>query len=192
MLTANTGVSICSNALLMLGAQPINDFNENNDRARLAVNLFSGVRDALLREHPWSCAIKRVLLAPSVEKPVFGYQYSFMLPADCLRVLSIGDEGEYIQYLIEGRSLIANERSIKLRYVFQNTDVSSYDSILVNLLELAMAAKLAYAITQSTSMAQLRLQEFQMALKTAKSLNALEYPGDTFGNSPLLESRLYG
>lgn len=192
MSTANTGVSVCSNALLLLGAQTINDFTEKNDRARLAANLYPGVRDALLREHPWSCAIKRVLLAPDLDKPVFGYQHSFTLPADCLRVLSVGDEGEYIDYLIEGRSLVANISNVKLRYVFQNTDVSTYDAVLVNLLELAMAAKMAYAITQSSSMAQLRMQEYQIAFRTAKALNALEYPGNTLGDSPLLEHRING
>lgn len=40
MSTDNSPVSVCSNALLMLGAQPINDFNENVDRARLAANLY--------------------------------------------------------------------------------------------------------------------------------------------------------
>lgn len=192
MSTANSGVSVCSNALLMLGAQPINDFTESNDRARLAANLYPGVRDSLLREHPWSCAIKRVLLAHDVQKPAFGYSYSFTLPADYVRVLSVGDEGETIDYLIEERRILAKVSSLKLRYVFQNTDISTYDSLLVNLLELAMAAKMAYAITQSTSMAQYRLQEYQLALRTAKALNGLEYPADTLGNSPLLEERLNG
>ena len=34
-----TPVTICSNALLMLGDNPIADFEEDNDRARLAANL---------------------------------------------------------------------------------------------------------------------------------------------------------
>lgn len=42
MSTNNSHVSICSNALLMLGAQPINDFSESNDRARLMSNLYDG------------------------------------------------------------------------------------------------------------------------------------------------------
>ena len=192
MSTANSSVSVCSNALLMLGAQSINDFSEGTERARLAANLYPGVRDALLREHPWSCAVKRVLLAADVGSPSFGYQYSFTLPADYIRVLSVGDPYEDVDYLVEQRCLLANMSSLKLRYVFQNTDVASYDSCLVNLLELAMAAKMAYAITQSTSMAQYLYQEYLMALKTAKTLNGLEYPADTLGQSSLLGDRLNG
>lgn len=192
MSTANSPVSICSNALLMLGAQPINDFTEKNDRARLVSNLYDGVRDSLLREHIWSCAVKRALLAPDTDSPPFDYSYSFTLPADFMRVISIGEDGEMPDYKIEGRQLLANVKSLKLRYVFQNTDVTTYDSILINLLELAMAAKIAYAITQSTSMAQYRLQEYQLALRTAKAINGQEYPPQTFGTSLLLESRLHG
>lgn len=192
MSTANSSVSVCSNALLMLGAQTINNFTENNDRARLAANLYPGARDALLREHPWSCAIKRVILAADKERPEYGFSYRFTLPADYIRVLSVGEALEDVEYLVEQRCILANRSSLKLRYVFQNTDVSTYDAVLVDLLELSMAAKMAYAITQSTSMAQYRYQEFQAALKTAKALNGLEYPAETFGQSSLLEGRLNG
>jgi hypothetical protein len=47
-----TDVSICSNALLMLGDGPISDFTTVNDRTRLCANLFPQVRDAVLRSHP--------------------------------------------------------------------------------------------------------------------------------------------
>ena len=59
-----TAVSICSNALLMLGDNPINSFDESAtpgglDRARIADNLWPSTRNSILRSHPWNCAIKR-------------------------------------------------------------------------------------------------------------------------------------
>lgn len=192
MSIPNSPVAICSNALLMLGAQTISDFNERTDRARLASNLYDVTRDKLLREHPWNCAVKRVLLAPDVDKPLFDFGYKFTLPADLLRVLSVGGQHERQGYRIEGRHILSNEKSLKLRYIFQNEDVTTYDSDLINLLTLAMAAKMAYAITQSTSMAQFRLQEYELALKSAKAVNGLEYPPETMGESNLLWGRLHG
>jgi hypothetical protein len=65
-----TDVSICSNALLRLGAAPINSFEEadelgsNIQQVRLAGNLWPTVRKAILRAHPWNCATTRVLLSP--------------------------------------------------------------------------------------------------------------------------------
>jgi hypothetical protein len=35
-----SSISICSNALLALGAHPINDFDEDTDHARLCANLY--------------------------------------------------------------------------------------------------------------------------------------------------------
>ena len=64
-----TKVSICSNALLLLGDKTINSLDEGTDRASLASNLYDSVRDSLLRSHPWNCAVKRVILAPDTETP---------------------------------------------------------------------------------------------------------------------------
>src|SRR3546814_17640703 len=66
-----TEVSICSNALLRLGSDPINSFDEadnfgsNIERARLCANLWPNVRRQFLRTHPWTCATKRLVLPPA-------------------------------------------------------------------------------------------------------------------------------
>ncbi|KAK6697243.1 hypothetical protein SNK04_014161 [Fusarium graminearum] len=60
--TANA-VTICSNALLSLGAQPISSFDEAGGAAQLdraIAGLHPQVRKAVLRSHPWNCAIRRV------------------------------------------------------------------------------------------------------------------------------------
>lgn len=189
-----TAVSICSNALLMLGAQTINSFNDaaNLDRAKLCANLYPTVRNKLLRSHPWNCAVKRLLLAPDASAPAFGYAYQFQLPTDCLRVLEVGSGGAQIDYLIEGRQILADVPAIELRYVFLNADENSWDEALVHLATLAMAARIAYAVTQSASMEQTRTQEFQMALREAKAIDGQEDPPQTLGDERLLSARLGG
>lgn len=97
-----SSVSICSNALLALGAHPINDFDEDTDHARLCANLYPTVRNKLLRAHLWNCAIKRVVLSPVSSAPEFGYGYQFSLPGDLIRVLSVGESRDDIDYRIEG------------------------------------------------------------------------------------------
>lgn len=184
-----TSISICSNALLMLGAQPINDFEENSDRVRLAANLFPMVCDDMLRKHPWNCASKRVVLAPDVTPPPFDYSYQFSLPADCARVVSVGDYGIEDDYRIEGRKVLANTNVLKLRYIWKNHNPAEWDDALVNIVTLAMAARMAYAITQSASLEQVRIQELELALKRARAVDGQEDPPETFGNFPLYSSR---
>jgi len=189
-----TGVSICSNALLMLGAQTINDFNDqlNLDRAKLCANLYPTNRDMLLRAHPWNCCVKRAVLAPDAAAPAFGYDHAFELPADFLRVLEVGSSGLQIDYLVEGRSIQANTTVLELRYIFRNEIESSWDSQLVDLMTLKMASVLAYPITQSTSEHASRQEDFRQALKVAKSVDGQEDPPQTLGDERLLAARFGG
>lgn len=184
-----TGVSICSNALLMLGSQTINDFDESVDRAKIAANLYPTVRDDLLRTHPWNCTIKRVLLAPDTTPPAFGYDNQFELPADFLRVLEVGQAGIQIDYLVEGRHILANAISVELRYVYLNLVENTWDAGLVALMTLAMAAAMAYAITQSAAVRDSLKQELEMAKKVARAVDGQEDPPQTLGDERLYASR---
>ncbi|SEB73234.1 hypothetical protein SAMN05216178_2044 [Pseudomonas saponiphila] len=184
-----TGVSICSNALLMLGAKSINDFNEPVDRAKIAANLYPTVRNDLLRTHPWNCTIKRVLLAPDATPPAFGYANQFELPADFLRVLEVGQAGLQVDYLVEGRQILANATSLELRYVYLNEIENTWDANLVALLTLAMAAAMAYAITQSAAVRDSLKQDLEMAKKVARAVDGQEDPPQTLGDEHLYASR---
>lgn len=187
-----TSVSIASNALLMLGAQPINDFNEDADRARLASNLYAPARDLLLRSHPWNCAIKRVILSPDADAPAFGYSYQFTLPGDWLRTLSVGDYGEEIDFRTEGRKLLADDSVLKLRYIFRNDQESTWDTMLIDAMTKTMSATMAYAITQSTSKEELEFKKLEMALKQARAVDGQDDPPETLGDFRLLAARHSG
>lgn len=186
-----TGVSICSNALLMLGSQTINDFADqlNLDRAKLCANLYPTVRDDILRSHPWNCCIKRVVLAPDSVTPAFGYQQSFELPADFLRVLEVGTSGCQIDYLIEGRTIQANTTVLELRYVYRNLVESSWDANLINVVTQAMCAALAYPITQSTAKQAGEEQKLEQVLRRARATDGQEDPPQMLGDERLLASR---
>lgn len=186
-----TGVSICSNALLMLGAQTINDFQDQNnlDRAKLCANLYPYQRDSILRAHPWNCCIKRAVLAPLAEAPPFGYSSAFELPAECLRVLEVGSGGVQIDYLVEAKTIQADTRVLELRYVFRNEVESSWDSHLIDLMTAAMAAVLAYPVTQSTSERDSREAKLIQLMKKAKAADGQEDPPQTLGDERLLRSR---
>lgn len=186
-----TAVSICSNALLMLGAQPINSLSDDNDRARICNNIFDSVRDDVLRSHFWNCATKRATIAPDVSTPAFDYSYQFTLPSDWIRIVSCGEYGYEVDYRQEGRKILCDESSLKLTYIYQNTDVSTWDVSLANAMQYAIAAKIAYAITQSTSMAQLMDQQLGMYMKRARAIDGQDNPPETMGDFPFMAAR-YG
>lgn len=185
-----TDISICSNALLMLGDKPIASFDEGSDRARTAANLWPDVRDSVLRSHPWNCAVKRVTLLPLSDAPDFDYAYRFTLPGDWLRTLSVGELGFTDDWRIEGRELLANYTPCKLRYIFRNTVPATYDTLLVDLLTVTMAARMAYPITQSAALAQEMADRALRLKREAKSVDGQDEPGDMLGDNPLRDARV--
>ncbi len=185
-------VSICSNALLLLGAQPINDLNENTDRARLASNLFEPVRDYVLQRHPWNCCTKRVALAPDLAAPAFDWAYQFTLPPDYLRALSVGEEGCEAEYKIESGKLLCDDNPALLRYIWRNENPGTWDRMLVWGMVSSMKAVFAYPITQSTSLEQLVEGALKDVLKQARAVDGQDGTPETLGDSPLLQSRMGG
>lgn len=193
-----TAISICSNALLRLGADPINSFDEgdpagsNHDSARLASNLWPTIRRQTLRGHNWNCALKRVLLSPDTASPDFGWSYQFLRPADWLKTVSVGlDPEDRFEYVTEGAYFLSNETALPLRYVFDNENPATYDAGLVAALEMAMAAAMAYPITKSTSLADELMTLADRELTKARSSDGQDDPPETLGDSMLMAAR-YG
>jgi hypothetical protein len=187
-----TAVSICSNALLLLGDNPISSFDDSSDRARMASNLFEPARDYVLRRHPWNCAIKRVTLSPDATAPAFDWGYQFTLPADFLKVLSIGERDAEGEFRIEGRKLLCDDNPLLLRYVFKNDNVGSWDPGLVWAMTSVMKALFAYPITQSTTMEQVVESVLRDVLRVTRGVDGQDDTPETLGDNPLLASRFIG
>lgn len=189
---AVTEVSICSNALLALGSQPIASLNDDSDRARLASNLFSSVRDSMQRAHPWNCCVKRVVLSPDTTPPPFDWSFAFSLPDDYLRALSAGKLGVEDTFKIEGGKLLSDENPLYLRYIARVENPALWDAMLVRAMELAMASEMAYAITQSASLRDSMEVKLERHMKRARAADGQEETPETMGDSPLIAARMGG
>lgn len=183
-------VSICSNALISLGASPIADFNETGDRARMCANLYPSNRDALLRSHTWNCCIKRVALAADLTLPEYGFRGRYLLPGDWLRTVRLeGSSGWSAEYRQEGRYILT-DGGASLRYVFRNENEGTWDTLLVEVMTALMAWRLSYPVTKSTSLRDSLGQEYARLLQQAKSIDSMEEPTDAFAEeSPLISVR---
>jgi hypothetical protein len=174
-----TEVSICSNALRKLGDDPITSLTEDTERARLCNAFYESSRDSLLRSHPWNFAITRATLAQLSTTPAYGFAYQYALPTDpyCLRVL----EMEYQDYIFKienlatvGRVLLSDESTAKILYVGRITDTTLFDSLFVDTLTAHLSAKLAYPITNSTTLQAQMQQLYQAKLSEARSVDGQE------------------
>lgn len=184
-----TPVSICSNALVMLGGLPISSLEEENPRAQAAANLYPSMRDTVLRSHYWNCATKRDLLAPLATPPAFGFNRQFPLPGDWLRTIQVGRDGCPLEYRSEGQRILANVDVLPLVYVWRNYVEDTWSTNLISVMEYAMAAALAYTVTSSSSLSDSQYQKFQQQLKVAKAIDGQDDPPEEFGYGEFLMSR---
>lgn len=172
----STNVSICNEALSLIGAKSILSFDDNNENARRCASIYDTTRRALLRMHPWSFAKKRTQLAPVSTHPTFGYHNSFPLPHDFVRVISAGVEN----YEIEGRHILANTDLINLQYVSDQDNEELWDSLFAECMVLYLVHKLAKPITGSQAESDSAWQKLNNMLKQARAINGQERPAQDF------------
>ena len=171
-----TKISICNEALSMIGAKSIISFDENTDNARRCASIYDSTRRALLRLHPWSFAKKRAQLAPVTTYPTFGYSNAFPLPKDFIRLYDSGQQ----EYEIESRHILANTNLINLVYVADQDNEEIWDSLFTDCMTLYLIRKLAKPITGSQAEADSAWQQLQNMLKQARAINGQERPAQDF------------
>ena len=74
---------IANLALSNLGEARIQSLTEDSSRARACSARMDNVLESILRMHVWNSALERQELVRG-EEPIFGWNYSYQLPADCI------------------------------------------------------------------------------------------------------------
>lgn len=168
-------VDVCNKALDKLGHGPITSLADGNKAANLCDRNWPLVRDQVLRDHPWNFAVKRAILAPLTDAPLWGFSYCFELPADLLRLVEVRDlsTGEYV---VEGRKLLCNSTAVYIRYIQRVEDPNVYDAAFVDSAACRLAFELCEAITQSNTKKEVIFQEYDDSLLRAKRVDAQENP----------------
>ncbi len=133
--------------------------------------------------------------------PAWGFSFSAALPADYLRIATSQDDEERgataTAWRVEGRSLLTDAESTNIKYVFQNTDPTTYDSLFVEALWTALAVKIALPITGKKDKLEAASAMYQAAVREARGVDRGEAGGNPGGerwdggdDHPLLTCRL--
>ena len=124
MASGDTSLSICSDALLMLGASPISSFTEGTDEANVCNSLYPDIKIKTLASYPWSFSFKKVQLARLITTPTTEYKYEYALPADMIgtprKVFISSTQGAVPQreYRLSGGKLLTNYETVYVDYQF--------------------------------------------------------------------------
>lgn len=159
MAAGDSALSICSDSLLMLGANPITSFNEGTDSANICDRLYADIRDQSLTIYPWSFSFKKVKLSRLITTPTTEYKYEYQLPGDRIspprRVFASASPGSPTvnTYRIQQDKLLTDLEEVWIDYQYS---VGEYEMpvYFVQLLKYLMAWHLALPITDQADKAQ--------------------------------------
>lgn len=170
-------VQICNRALQRLGAKRITSLTQDVPNARSCNFAYEPIRDAELRAHTWSSAIKRAQLAEDSTEPLFGKSARFALPSDFLRMLPLDpvQNDNYFDYQIEAGYIYTNYTApLNIRYIYRLTSVTLMDSLLQEAIAMRLALELCEEITQSNTKLDLLERDYKRVLREARRVNAIE------------------
>jgi hypothetical protein len=152
MAAGDSALSICADALIMLGANSISSFTEGTDEASICDSLYPDVRDQALMVYPWSFSFKKTQLARLVTTPTNEYRYEYQLPADRLgapravyNTVALNSH-PITSYRIMGSKLLTNEETIYIDYQYY-TPETEMPVWFVQLLKYLTAWHIALPIT---------------------------------------------
>ena len=153
MAEGDTDVSICSQALLLLGANQITSFSDGTAPSSICSVLYPRIKSQTLGMYHWSFTLSKTSLARLATTPTNFYSYAYQLPSDMFlgvpRVVYTSastSAPNTTEYEIQGSQLLTNQATIVVDYqrLVSEQDMPSY---FIQLLIYQMAWHLAEPIT---------------------------------------------
>lgn len=174
---ATSKVEVANIALAGLRANIIDNFNDESAEAIAVRTMWDTIRQSELAKHPYNFAIKRAQLPRLSNKPIFGYAYQFQLPADCLRVIAVDGNTDY---KIEGARLLTNDVSADVKYVYDNTDLSSWSPNFTDLVAARLRVELSYTLAADKNLMQLSKELYDRKAQEVRNIDAQQDTPDRF------------
>ncbi len=162
-------VSICNQALLLLGERTIQDLEEDTTEASLCSAMYFDARNHCLRDLKPNFAKKRSGTLVNGDTPEFGWAFAARLPEDCLLVVDInrdllastlnsvtgggGPTGRhntgFKEWRVEGRAILSGRVEMQILYISDKAPEAEMDSSFIKALAAYLAGEFAYPLTNS-------------------------------------------
>ena len=182
-------VEIGSNALRLLGDDPITSLTEDSERARLVNALYEEVRNEVTRAAMWNCAKDRQVLASLADTPAFGWSYYHQLPSTCLRVIDVLSGDIRIDHEVEGRKIMTDVSSVNVIFLKKITDPNDMDALFIGAYTAKLAAELAEPVTGSRSLAEQMWTLYDRKVREARTIDSQEGTVSNLDVQQLVDAR---
>lgn len=185
-----TQLSLYNGALRLLGERKLASLSENREPRRLLDAVWDngateGAVKHCLQLGQWTFAMRTAMVdySPSVE-PTFGYRRAFDQPSDMVKLSALCSDEYFkqplLEYADERQYWYADLDTIYVRYVSNGADYGADFSLwpesFTKVVEAYLAVEICENLTQSETKLDSVEKKFSTALKSARSLDAMNKP----------------
>jgi hypothetical protein len=183
-------VSISSDALIKIGANPISSFEEGTAEAIAVSNIYHNVKRNMLASHPWNFATTKQELPRLDKLPTSDYAYAYQLPNDLIRIISAGSGQKSfgMEYKVIGSELECDYEEVIIKYI-RNVEEPNFPEYFKNALTFNLASELTIPLTESTNRAGYFKGLSEQALRKAKLIDAQEETNSAIEDYTLINAR---
>ena len=204
MATATAKIDICNLTMDHLAQEAIitNIDTPGTEEEIKCARWYDVVRRSTLRAFPFTFARDRFVASRDVVNvPLFGYTDAYNLPNDYLKLSffslddsSLGDIIPFyaVDFALEGRKILLNNSgatSINIGYIKDETDVTKFDALFVDLFAIELAARMSFSFTLKPSLKKLLMEERLLLKAEAKAVNSQERPPKRVERSKFIRAR---
>ena len=120
--SADSPVDVSSRALILIGAEPITSFDDGNNEALVASNMYEDVARASLVNTRWRFATNQAVLNKLSDAPTGRHDSAYQIPSDSLMVHAVTVNDYPILYQSYGNKIFCDADSsdeLILDYTFR-------------------------------------------------------------------------
>ena len=170
---------LISNALVLLGDEPISSITEPGAGAKASV-LYESAYFSMLSSHTWKFATKKKELSKLSEAPLNEFQFQYQLPTDFIVIITTYPASTY---KILGDKLYTDSSSVEIDYIYKITE-DQFPPYFIEAFEYYLAAKLAIPITDDLNKMDVMQRKYELVSRNAKYADNQSAPAISIIDTP--------
>jgi hypothetical protein len=175
----------------LIGAEPITSFDDGNNEALIASNMYEDVARSSLVNCRWRFATNQVVLNRLSDAPTGRYDAAYQLPSGWLMTHAVTVNDSPINYQTYGNKLFCDEAAaseLVLDYTYraEEQDWPSYFTVAV---QYELAAVFAVGLARDQALAGLMAQQAQIFMIKARNLDAQQQTTRKLNTSRFISNR---
>lgn len=164
-----TDVSICSNALTLIGVDGISSFLDETREAAVAKSAYSVNKKTLLQVAEWRFSVRQEKLSLLEQQPLYDFEYAYQLPSDFLRF--VGKQDNTTRHQIFQDKVYTNLKPVLASFQYDIPE-KFLPAYFITAFQYKLASLFSLSLKDDTQNAQAFDGLYQEALRTAKFIDS--------------------